>query len=555
MKTLHASFSVSGLGTLLCATGMILPVLSFADAPVTPKKPKALVIMLDGMRADAIENAHAPNLRMLRDGKWQAGYKCAWSLGAHTIYDAVTVSGPNHTAIATGVTAKKHTIMQNRKSTCDFKKWPSWLVRVADAKPGTKGLFMFSWRWDNQISPDPRVEFIHGSDAGNAEAMAKRLAAADAPDAVQWYIDWPDHGGHGFGYYPYTTGYFNTVYLSDKAIGAALKAIASRPTFKDEDWMIIVTADHGGYWRTHGLWGGHCETIPFLVAGRNVSQGRIPGIPQNYYAAPTVLAHFGIDSSGFNLDGKIVGSETVAETKRSLKEGLAVYLPFEGKQIENKVATGPKPEICGTNTTLQAKGGFIGNCLHMDGSTNTLSGVCLKGSEKLAFENGSGFAMSMWVRMPEEQKNDPVIVANKDWNKGSNPGILLTGNKKIQSKVGGVCFNAGMGGPRSRIDVGPYDIEFGKWTFYAVTLGADGVLDFYQGGRDGHLYRIAFNASTIKTKTGLPFRLGQDGTGKYPAAFKGDIDDFVLWTRPISHEDVRRIYKAGIEGIPFEDLL
>ena len=60
-------------------------------------KPKALVIMLDGMRADSIENVYTPNLRMLRDGKWQPGYKCAWSLSAHTIYDAITVSGPNHT--------------------------------------------------------------------------------------------------------------------------------------------------------------------------------------------------------------------------------------------------------------------------------------------------------------------------------------------------------------------------------------------------------------------------------------------------------------------------
>ena len=36
-------------------------------------KPKALVIMLDGMRADSIENMHTPNLRMLRDGQWQPG--------------------------------------------------------------------------------------------------------------------------------------------------------------------------------------------------------------------------------------------------------------------------------------------------------------------------------------------------------------------------------------------------------------------------------------------------------------------------------------------------
>ena len=520
-------------------------------------KPKALVIMLDGMRADSIENVYTPNLRMLRDGEWQPGYYCAWSLSAHTIYDAITVSGPNHTAIATGVTTKKTTIKQNHKSTCDFKKWPSWLVRVADARPGTKGLFMYSWKWDEQISPDPRVKFIHGSDAGNAAAMPKILAAPDAPDAVMWYIDWPDHGGHGFGYYPYTIGHLNTVYLSDKAIGDALKAIASRPTFKDEDWMIIVTADHGGYWRTHGLWGGHCETIPFLVSGRAVSQGRLPGIPRNYDAAPTVLTHFGIDWSGFDLDGKAVGTEVVTDVKRGLKDGLAVYLPFEGKAptaFANAAGGKVTAEACG-KASIVGKGGFLGGCLHLEDATNKTGSVCLKGSEKLAFENGAEFAIAMWVKMPAAQKGDSVIVANKDWHKGSNPGILVTGNKKIESKVGGVCFNAGMSSGRGRIDVGPYDIEFGKWTFYAVTRGPDGVLGYYQGGRDGYLYRIAYNAKDIKFKTGLPFFLGQDGTGAYPCAFNGDIDDFALWTRSLSYEDVRCIYEAGRNGIPLGDLL
>ena len=53
----------------------------------------------------------------------------------------------------------------------------------------------------------------------------------------------------------------------------------------------------------------------------------------------------------------------------------------------------------------------------------------------------------------------------------------------------------------------------------------------------------------------VPFFLGQDGTGKYPAAFNGDIDDFALWTRSLSYEDVRKIYEAGRNGIPLGDLL
>lgn len=520
-------------------------------------KPKALVIMLDGMRADAVENARATNLRMLRDGNWQPGYRCAWSSNAHTIYDAATSSGPNHVAIACGVTSKKSTVVNNGKCACDFDKWPSWLTRVVCARPDLKALFMFSWKWDRQISPDSRVEFVHGSDEANAVDMAKRLSAHDAPDAVMWYVDWPDHGGHGFGFYPYTTEYLRHVYLSDKAVGDALDAIASRPTFAEEDWLIIVTADHGGYANIHGLWGGHCETVPLLVAGRNVPQGRMPGVPRNFDVAPTVLAHFGVDFCGFGLDGKVSGIEMVSDVSRSLDDGLAVYMPFEGNMpaalsnaVDGSVVAAGE---CG-KVSIIAKGGFIGGCLHLGSATNGAGSVCLKGSENLTFENGSDFAMTMWVRMGSAQNGDSVIVGNKDWRNGANPGVLITGNKilgteRLSPEIGGVCFNAGMNCSRRRIDLGPYDTEFGKWTFYAVTRGSDGVLSFYQGGRDGHLYRIAYGASGLKLRTGMPFFLGQDGTGRYNYEFNGDIDDLGLWTRSLSHEEIRKIYAAGCLGV------
>ena len=71
MKQLH-------LFTFLC----LLSIVAFADRPM------ALVIMLDGQRADSIENLYMPTLQALRAGKWQPGYNCAWSDSALTIPDA-----------------------------------------------------------------------------------------------------------------------------------------------------------------------------------------------------------------------------------------------------------------------------------------------------------------------------------------------------------------------------------------------------------------------------------------------------------------------------------
>ncbi|MBO7683173.1 MAG: alkaline phosphatase family protein [Kiritimatiellae bacterium] len=526
-----------------------------ASAAAADLKPKALVIMLDGMRADAVENAVAPNLQMLRDGKWQPGYGCSWSLTANTILDAGTISGPNHIAIACGITFKKHNVPGNGKNVCDHRKWPSWLVRLVEAKPETKALFMYSWKWDESISPDPRVKFIHGTDAANYAAMPKILAAPDAPDAVQWYIDEPDHGGHGFGYYPYAHGYLYAVHSADRAIGAALKAIASRPTFAQEDWLVIVTADHGGYHTGHGMMNGPATTIPLLVCGRNFPQGRLVGTPHNFQSAATALRHFGVDASGMDLDGAAIEPNVARDAPRALGDALAVYLPFSGGKAANAVAGGPVAEICGTATQVVGRKGFCEGTLHVAADTNKLCGVCLKGSERLKFENGSDFALAMWVRMPDKQAGDPVVASNKDWVRGSNPGIALVASKTMGKKYGpGVCFNTGLPNGR-RNDLGVYDIEYGKWTFYAATCGSDGVLRFYQGGPDGYLYMMSENVSGMKVATGLPFYIGQDGTGRYSCGFKGDIDEFALWTRTLGHDDVRRIYEAGRKGIPLGDLL
>ena len=519
-------------------------------------KPKALVIMLDGMRADAVENAWAPNLRMLCSGTWQPGYKGAYSLTANTILDAPSVSAPNHTSIATGVTATKTNVRNNGEfKKGNFAQWPSWLSRLVAARPEMKALYMFSWKPDEELNPNPKVTFVHGTDFANGEAIPKRLAAPDGPDATLFFIDLPDHGGHSFGYYPYTVGYLNTVYDSDKIIGGCLKAIAARPTFAQEDWLIIVTADHGGYLRGHGIMHGQATSVPLIIAGRNVSQGRIPGTPHNYDAAPTALAHFGLDVAQMDLDGQVRGKETVTDTPRPLKEGLAIYLPFNDKTLADARSQSLKAEAFG-KAAAGTGGGFIGNCLRIPADTNTASGVILKGSEKLAFENGSEFAITMWVRMPAPQQGDPPLIANKDWKDGGKPGIALVASKRIDgAKVPGVAFNTALSDNRKRLDLGPYDIEFGKWAFYAVSRSKDGPLRFYQGDAAGNFYWISEDAKPIVFATGMPFHIGQDGTGKYPYTFAGDIDDFALWTRPLLTGEIRAIYDAGRKGLELKEVL
>ena len=68
---------------------IICALLAVTVRAIAAPAPKALVVMLDGFRADAVENACAPNMQRLVAGKWQPGYGCAWSFTAKTVLRVV----------------------------------------------------------------------------------------------------------------------------------------------------------------------------------------------------------------------------------------------------------------------------------------------------------------------------------------------------------------------------------------------------------------------------------------------------------------------------------
>ena len=527
------------------AASAMLPMAANADGE---KRPMALMVMFDGLRADAIESGEMPNLAALRNGTWQTGYKGAWSVTGQTAPGVDTVSAPNHVTIATGVIPSKHGVTANGKTSSGaYATHPTWLKRVVDAKSGASAAFVYSWSEDASLGPASGVTFIGNSDAQNAADLAALLASADAPDATMYFIDAVDAAGHAGNYYPYTAGYTNALALTDGYLGACLSAIASRPTFADEDWLILVTSDHGGYLNGHGsqVKGNHGTTIPIVIAGRSVTAGRIPGCPYNLDVAASALAHFGVSAPDLDATAR----DGVAESARPLSSGLAAYLPFDD-DYDNKIDDGITSET--NSAPLLAAGGRIG------GYCDIRSGdfIRLQGSQSLSYEGGDkSYTAIVWVKMNQITEGDPVILANKSWYRGWYAGTLLCGSKPIQS-YRGITLNAGSGSSSGRIDVGSYHVEGDtKWTFYAISRRDDGVHVIYQGMSDGMLYWLATKFDEFVMKTQYPFCIGQDGTGGYGSKFVGGVDDVAIWTRALRHEDIRRIYENGLAGTALGDLV
>ncbi len=524
---------------------------AFADTGRT----KAMIIMVDGLRADAVENVPMTNLMKLCEGRWRPEYRAVHSFTGHTLHDARPSSAANHAAIATGVTAAKTKVFNNGETPRgDFGKWPSWLARVVEARPDVKALFAYSWAGDTALAPHPRVRSLPLISVINdnwpisndgyercARTIPQLMASPDAPDAVLYFIDITDWGGHRSAFYPYGKEYLNDIHVADRIIGETLDAIASRPSFKDEDWLVMVTSDHGGYRKKHGIWGGQATTIPVVVSGRRLKGGRIPGMPHNYDLPVTALAHFGLDVPSMKLDGWPIFAVAPEIPKRPLSDGLVAYLPFEGAEPANCVAGGPVPKAHGA-TKSGVAGGKYGKCLRVSAGEDGSCGVSLAGSESLEFENRSDFTFALWVKFDSQQAMQAPVVSNKDWDSGRNPGVVLIGARKTDAvKNPGVCFNSGRAGEEKRIDMGTFDISYGEWTFYAVTHDREGVVSVYQGGRDGNLYWIADSVPDMQLKSGFPFWIGQDGTGKCLVCMDGFVDNFALWTRALTRDEIREV--------------
>ncbi|NLZ61143.1 MAG: hypothetical protein GX901_10845, partial [Lentisphaerae bacterium] len=343
-----------------------------------------------------------------------------------------------------------------------------------------------------------------------------------------------------------------------KIVGQLLTAIEQRASFSSEDWLIVIVGDHGGYGKSHGMWGGHATTVPMLICGKQVQNGRIPGISYNFDAAATALQHFNLYSEKLNLDGRPRCNIIAKENKLSLKDGLEAYFNFSEKQPENLLENKISAKIYGAKTSSgSGPGAFAGGFLRIDGSEDNPGGMILQGSEQFAEPDKPALTFCLWVRVAANPPGgDPVIIGNKDWRDGKKPGFILTSARKMESaSLPGVCLNYARSGEIPRIDMGPFDVEYDSWSFYAVTFSDEGVAYMYQGRDDGHLYWLCDRAEDAVLHSGMPWHLGQDGSGKYKFPFRGDIDDLALWSRALSSKEIRAVYEAGRKGMELADLL
>lgn len=246
--------------------------------------PHLILISIDGLRPDAIEWAGAETLgSMIREG--------AYSLDAQTILPSLTL--PSHTSMLTGVPAADHGVVWNRDrdARSEFVEVPT-VFDVAHAaglhtaaiagKRKLRHLFR-TGTLDYAVFP---ADGRHASAAEVAAHAAEYLASAE-PNLLFVHLPDPDVAGHSRGW---MSGRYRTAVRAADAAVAQIRD-AARKQFGD-DYVLIVTADHGGHGFGHGS--EREQAIPWIAWGEGVRAGRVQQKIHTYDTAATVLWLLGV---------------------------------------------------------------------------------------------------------------------------------------------------------------------------------------------------------------------------------------------------------------------
>lgn len=99
------------------------------------------------------------------------------------------------------------------------------------------------------------IEFYQCEDNDDllTEKMVKSVSEDDC-DIAFCILELPDHMGHETptGFWNKNPRYTKAVNYCDKNAYKIIEAIEARPTYDEEDWLIIISADHGGHINGHG---------------------------------------------------------------------------------------------------------------------------------------------------------------------------------------------------------------------------------------------------------------------------------------------------------------
>lgn len=297
---------------------------------VYAQQKKAVFIIVDGISADVIEEMKTPALtEIAKEGK----YLRAHLGGDKEDYSQTpTVSAVGYNSLITGVWYNKHNVGGNSILAPNYNYQN--IFRIFKAQYPQKKTAIYSSWTDNRTKlvqdqyldikfdgyeldtvkfpQDKTRDFMERIDNQVATDAANSIRT-EAPDLSWVYLEYTDDMGHAFG----DSEQFHTaISKMDEKVGRIWKAIQYREKAFKEEWILVITTDHG---RDERSGKGHGGQSPRQRSGWIVTnEPQLNNYAQYYYPGivdimPTVAKFINLqiprdirmENDGISLIGKV----------------------------------------------------------------------------------------------------------------------------------------------------------------------------------------------------------------------------------------------------------
>ena len=229
---------------------------------------KAIVLGYDGCRADAlslIDSQHPSAIKTLTDegGKCVLTYCGGKNLPAFNTQDTSTAPGwctmlTGKWADITGVTGNGIPKSNNNLTL---------LTTLVEDETISSSAFCVSWGGHFSDSDSTYInekEYCQSKnlsvafdksddDEGTKKVVTDYVNSKDCPDFIFSIFEYCDHCGHSTGFNLKNPDYTGAFFDAEKTASEIINDIKARDTFENEEWLIIITSDHGGYNLAHGM--------------------------------------------------------------------------------------------------------------------------------------------------------------------------------------------------------------------------------------------------------------------------------------------------------------